>query len=325
MDADRILADIASAQHSVVSRRQAVEAGVSRSALDRRLATGRLLQMHAGVYRLDGHAGSWHRTLTGAVLATGSGSAVSHRGAAFLHRLAGIDPRAEVSVAAGRAPRPHDVLVHRVVQLGRPDVGSTDAIPCTRPARTLIDLAAVVGPASLEIALDDALSRRLITVGYLRGRIDALGRQGRGGVGTLVHLLEARIDGRPRTQSEFERRLLRALRDGGLPAPRTQYEVSLPDGRKAYLDIAYPEVMLALEADSYRHHSSRLDWARDRTRNSLVIALGWRILPVTWGDLVPDPSSLVALIARGLNAKPRYAGKTVQTSSRSGRATMAAG
>ena len=314
MDADRILADIASAQHSVVTRGQALDRGLSRAALEHRLAQGRLLRMHSGVYRLDGHPGSWHQTLTAAVLAAGPGAVVSHRGAAFLHRLAGVDPRAEVSVDAGRAPRLPGLRIHRVAALGRPDVGSTDDIPCTRPARTVIDLAAVVEPASLEIALDDALSRRLITVRYLQRRIDALGRQGRGGLGTLVHLLGQRSGGRPRTQSELERRLLRALSDGGLPQPRTQHEVALPDGGKAYLDFAYPEAMLGIEADSYRHHSSRTDWRRDRTRNNLLVGLGWRILPVTWDDLVPDPTDLLALVAGSLNRNPRYRRKTVQTS-----------
>lgn len=325
MDADRILADIASAQYSVITRQQATDFGVSRRAIEHRLAMGRLLRMHAGVYRLNGQAGSWHQTLMAAVLAAGSGAAASHRGAAFLHGLKGIDPRSEVSVAAGRAPRVHDVRVHRVTRLDRPDLGSTDGIPCTRPARTLVDLAAVVGVESLEIALDDALSRRLVTVPYLRGRIDALGRQGRGGAGTLVQLLGERTKGRPRSEGEFERRLRRALHRAGLPTPRTQHEVALSGGRKAYLDFAYPEQMLALEADSYRHHSSRLDWARDRTRNNLVIALGWRILPVTWDDLVPDPTGLMALIARSLKANPRCGGETVQTSSCAGRATMAGG
>ena len=82
------------------------------------------------------------------------------------------------------------------------------------------------------------------------------------------------------------------------------------------MDFAYPELLVGIEADSYRHHSSRTDWARDRTRNNLLVAIGWRILPVTWEDLVDRPAELVALIGRGLKESPHYLGETIQTSRR---------
>jgi hypothetical protein len=138
-----------------------------------------------------------------------------------------------------------------VGQLVRPDVGTVDGVPCTRPARTVIDLAAVVGRAALAVALDDALSRRLLTCTYLRQRIQVLGRQGRAGTATLVDLLDDRADGRPQSTSEFERRLFELLRSGGLPVPRPQFEVALPGGRTAFVDYAYPDVLLGIEADSF--------------------------------------------------------------------------
>jgi very-short-patch-repair endonuclease len=308
VDADRIVADIASAQHSVVTRRQLLERGVSQRAIEHRLANGSLVRMHAGVYRPEGHLRSWHQTLMAAALAAGPEAAVSHRGAAFLHGITDITPCAEVTVRATRAPRTGDVLIHRAAQLDRVDIGAVDRIPTTRPARTLIDLAGVLGPSALEAAVDDFLSRRLVSVEYLGRRLDALGRAGRGGAGVLADQLADRSGARPRTHSEFERRLLAALRRGGLPVPRTQFEVELPGGRKAFLDAAYPEQLLGIEADSYRHHSSRSDWGRDRTRNRMLTAIGWRILPVTWNDLVPDPAAMLDLIARGLNRIPRCAG-----------------
>ena len=152
-----------------------------------------------------------------------------------------------------------------------------------------------------------------------------MGRQGRTGAGTLAGLLEDRTGAKPRSQSEFERRLLALLGLHGLSAPQTQHEVALPDGRKAFLDFAYPQVWLGIEADSYRHHSSRTDWARDRTRNNLLIALGWRILPVTWDDLVQRPAAIVALIGRGLHPNPHHVWERVQTSGPGRRATMAVG
>ncbi len=111
-------------------------------------------------------------------------------------------------------------------------------------------------------------------------------------------LLAARLE-RPRwLQSEFERRLFSLLRAAGVPLPVPQFEVVLPAGRRAFLDFAWPEVRLAVEADSYRHHASRVDWARDHTRNNLLVALGWRILPVTWEEMVDRPDELVTTVLR---------------------------
>lgn len=307
METDRIIASIAAGQHAAVSRRQLLDAGVTERALEHRLATGRLLTLHPGVYRPAGLPPSWAHTLTGAVLAAGQGAVISHRGAAFLLGVPGMEPRSEVSVSASRAPRIRGVLVHRATLLAPPDTAAVDGIPCTRPARTVVDLAGVVSKASLGVALDDLLSRRLLTVDFLRRRLDALGRQGRRGAGNLAELLTERADGRPRSTSEFERRLLAQLRSAGLPAPSTQYEVVLPGGRRVVLDCAYPADMLALEADSYRHHSSRTDWGRDRIRNRLLAAIGWRILPVTWDDLA-WPDEMIDSVRRGLQHKPRYAG-----------------
>ncbi|HEV3497359.1 MAG TPA: DUF559 domain-containing protein, partial [Actinomycetes bacterium] len=99
-------------------------------------------------------------------------------------------------------------------------------------------------------------------------------------------------------QSQFERRLFALLRTAGVPLPVPQFEVLLPDGGSAFLDFAWPELRLGVEANSYRHHARRLDWSRDHTRNNLLTAVGWRILPVTWDDMVERPDELVDLLRR---------------------------
>jgi very-short-patch-repair endonuclease len=306
VETDRIIASIAAGQHAAVSRRQLLDAGVSRSAIDRRVAGGRLVAVHSGVYRLAGHAQSGRQSLMAAVLAAGAGAAASHRGAAHLLEIPGLEPRAEITVARSRPSAIPTVLAHRGI-LGPPDITTRDGIPTTRPARTLIDLATVVTSTTLAVAVDDLLSRRLVTVDYLRRPLDAMGRQGRRGAGTLAELLADRRDGRPWATSVFERRLLAELRAAGLPMPRPQFVVILPGGRRAVLDYAYPDGLLALEADSYRHHSSRTDWGHDRVRNRWVTAIGWRILPVTWDDLA-EPGEMIDAIRRGLKEMPRYAG-----------------
>ena len=77
--------------------------------------------------------------------------------------------------------------------------------------------------------------------------------------------------------------------------------MQLPSGRMAYLDAAYVGPRLAIEADSYRHHSSRTDWSRDRTRNSELVTLGWGVLTVTYHDLEVNPAAFVNKVRRRLD------------------------
>lgn len=91
------------------------------------------------------------------------------------------------------------------------------------------------------------------------------------------------------------------LQEAGLPSPVPQYEVVLPHGGRSILDFAYVAEWVAIEADSYRYHSSLRDWSRDRTRNAVLTALGWRIIPVTWDDLGSRAGHVVALVDRSLH------------------------
>jgi very-short-patch-repair endonuclease len=298
VEADRLIAEIATAQHGAVARRQLLEAGVPAHVIAYRVRSGALVPLFAGAYAVAGSALGWHQRIMAGTLASGPGAVASHRAAAFLHGLAGIEPRVEVSVARDHSPRAPGLIVHRLQCLLPSDVELREGIARTRPPATLLALAAVVPATTLERALDDALARGLVSCAQIERRLDSVGRQGRAGAGALGRLLAGRSSAPRWTQSEFERRLLRLLRDAGIPVPVPQFEVRLPNGRRAFLDLAWPDIRLALEANSYRHHAGRLAWSKDNTRNNAVIALGWRIIPVTWEDLVSSPADLIALLRR---------------------------
>ncbi|MGH2703623.1 MAG: endonuclease domain-containing protein [Actinomycetota bacterium] len=137
----------------------------------------------------------------------------------------------------------------------------------------------------------------------LRLFLERLGRRGRRGSGVLSDLLDA-IDLPPRApQSRFELLLLRTLRAAGLPEPAIQHRIRLHSGRTAYLDFAYPAAGLAIEADSFRHHATLNGWSKDRTRNNALVTMGWRVLPVTYDDLVERPGLVVAQIAEAIGSQ----------------------
>src|SRR5262245_47255717 len=107
---DAGIAKVAAAQHGVVTVRQLHGAGIDKSGISRRTRARRLHRVHRGVYAV-GHAGlSLEGRWMAAVLACGTGAALSHGAAAVLWGL--LRP----------VPEPIDVSVPsqngRVVQAG---------------------------------------------------------------------------------------------------------------------------------------------------------------------------------------------------------------
>jgi very-short-patch-repair endonuclease len=189
------------------------------------------------------------------------------------------------------------------------DVEVVDAIPVTTVARTLIDLASVCRPDAVEEALDAALRRGLVSLPRLRWRFEELGRMGRPGTKTMRALIDARGPAGPVPDSVFERRLLRVLRRAGLPEPSMHHEIRRAGRLMGVVDYAYPEVRLAIEADGRRWHSGRIRFQRDRVRLNRMTLLGWRVIHVTWEDLVERPGTVTEMITRALAEDPRASGR----------------
>ena len=281
------------------TRAQVKALGATRGMIDHRLRAGRWERCSRDVLRLAGVPPSWKQSLLAACLAWGALAVASHRAAATLWRLAGLEPGIIELTVPHRWDRAVPGIVHRNV-LERRDATVVDAIPVTTPARTLIDLAAVASMHAVEEALDDALHRRLVTIPRLRLRLRG-DQRGRSGAGVMRALLEQRAPSAPPPESVFETRLLRVLRRARLPDPVPQYRVRSGGRTVAVVDFAYPDVKLAIEADSFRWHSDRADWERDRARRNALTLLGWRIIHVTWPDLARS-ERLIASIRAALDA-----------------------
>jgi len=295
-DHHRAILALAQAQHGVISRRQALEAGVSGHAVDGLLARGEWEVVFRGAFRMAGTRRTFDQTLIAACLAAGPGAVASHRSAAYLHGLAGLARWVEVTVPPTRQPRIRNVLVHRS-GLDPRDRRELRGIPATSAARTLIDLAGSLTRERLERVLDHALAHRVVGRAELAGGLDRLGRAGRKGAGALAALLDDRPETSRPIGSEFEADLF-------LPMP--QFRVTLPSGEERFLDFAYPEVKLAIEADSYTWHAARRSWEEDRERNNELVALGWSFLPLTWSAVRYDPAGVARKVRDSL--KTRRAG-----------------
>lgn len=292
---DEACARLAAAQHGVVSRAQALASGLPEDGIFWRVKSGRWEPILPGIYRVAGVPGSWHQYLVAACLWAGPQAGVSRRAAAALWNLEGSLPGpVEISTTRSLQSKIPWLLVHRVRTLHRSDLTTVSGIRVTTPTRTLIDLAGTVGPEVLERALDDALRRGLTSVSRLRRSLGHSGGRGRRGVAVLRRLLDERSGRYTRPESVLEARLIKVLRQAGLPEPTAQYEIREGGKVLARVDFAYPDVLLAIEADGYRFHSARSAWRQDRARRNALTSRGWRVLHVTWHDLTECPERIVS-------------------------------
>jgi very-short-patch-repair endonuclease len=287
---DVALARQAASQHGVVHRRQALALGMTERQLERRLEAGLLVSLHRAVYRHAGHPASPEQLLLAACLTTGA--VASHRSAAALWGLRGCDLGVPEVTLVGRCrPTLAGVAIHRTDRLDPVDISRRHAIPVTAPARTLLDLAGVVGIDELEPALEDAMLRGLAPFSLLRHTVDRLGGRGRRGAASLRAVLDSRDPATAPTESVLEDALVRVLRRGGLPEPVRQ----LPVGA-VRVDLAYPGVGLAIEADSRVWHVGRQDVQRNAAKQNVLVARGWRVLRFTWFDVTRRPAHVVGTV-----------------------------
>ncbi len=289
---DLALARLAAQQHGVVHRRHALALGMTARQIHDRLVSGLLVPVHPSVYRLAGTPRSWEQDLFAAVMAAGDGVVASHRSAARLWGLRGIEQApVEIAIAGRHGPALTSVVVHHTDRLDAVDVSRRRRIPVTAPARTLLDLAGVVDVDALEPALEDAVLRGLAPFPLLRSTLDRLGGSGRRGAAGLRLLLDARDPATAPTESMLEDALVRVLRRAGLPPPRRQHRVGT-----VRVDLAYLDIGLAIEADSRVWHAGRGDVQRNSSKHNLLVAAGWRVLRFTWFDVKSRPSYVLATI-----------------------------
>ncbi|MGH2687029.1 MAG: type IV toxin-antitoxin system AbiEi family antitoxin domain-containing protein, partial [Actinomycetota bacterium] len=280
MDPEAACDLIAAGQHGVITRAQALGAGLSRSAVDRRVAAGRWRTLRPGVYAPRSVPPSWHQRLTAAVLAGGPSACASHRSAGALWSLDGVGERLlEISLPTGR--RMSGVSVHRSRRDDDRDITHIDGIRVTAIERTILDLSGVVSPRGTALALDDALRRRLTSPARVAEVLERRGSRGRPGMAALRELLARRGDGDGLVESRLESALLEVLRHHDVPLPVAQHEIVEGSTVVARVDFAYPAVRLGIEADGYRWHGGRERWANDIRRENRLKLLGWTLLRFT--------------------------------------------
>ncbi len=280
------LVALGGAQLGFVTAAQGRAAGWSLPQLRRAVEGGYLRRAGPCVYALPGAAlpgqdlnGEDRRTLASdailACLCAGTGSVASHRTAAALHRLDGVSGprRPDVTVAGRRSPRYRDATVHRPMDLAPGDTTTVADVPCTKVPRTLIDLGAVCPDDVVERAVECALRRREVSIGYLWRRLERAARRGRPGVGAMRRVLVQRAE-LPATDSDLESVCVQLIRDELGIEPDRHVQV-LPG---VIVDVKIPGRPVVVEVDGYEFHSGRRQLLHDLERQNRLVTAGFVVV-----------------------------------------------
>jgi Transcriptional regulator, AbiEi antitoxin len=329
-----LVLDTLQEQNGVLSRAQALSAGMSRKQIESRLRGGRWQRLYPGVYATFSGDPGRAALLWAAVLRAGNqhagaksagdqgagdqgagdqragdqragdqragGTAVlSHVTAAELAGLIGAPSATiHVTVPSGRGVTPiPGVVLHysqRVAQARHP----VRTPPQTRIEETVLDLA--VGAARLDEALGwifRACGSRKTTPDRLAAALALRSRaRWRAELGAALGL------GAQGVHSLLEFRYVnRVERPHGLPAATRQYRV-IRAGQRQYQDVTYQAYGVVVELDGRVAHPAELRW-RDIRRDNGSAAAGQVTLRYGWPDVTQRPCLVAAEVGAVLSGR----------------------
>lgn len=288
---------LAQQQRGVVSRAQAIRAGLSPDMIKFRVRSGRWQQLHPGVYAtfsgIPGR-GAW---LWAALLAAGPGAVLSYQTAAELNGLSD-EPTSPIHVtvpAQRHLIAVSGVYLHRSGRAGEAVLGGSRP-PRTRVEETVLDLTQtaktfddvcgwVTRAIARELTDETRLNAAMKARQRLRWRAD-------------LHELIVAAAGGDHSVLEFRyhRDVERAHR---LPESARQVAFTTRDGRRGRRDRVYSEHGVVIELDGRLAHRPEDKW-RDKTRDNAAAVAGKQTLRYGWAQVKWQPCATAAEVARVL-------------------------
>jgi hypothetical protein len=283
---DMQVAEFAAHHHGVFDLRAARDFGATRDHVHWRITTGRWVRLYDEVFLIAGAPPTWKARLAAACFAGGPEAFASHRAAAAVRNLpGGRTTDVEITCRRWRRAKEDGLVVHETKAFDPADVEVVDGIPTASAELTLVQLGAVWPRNIVEEAYDAARRNGLVTESSVRDVLRRLGRRGRNGIGVLRAVLDERAGIAAVPECVMETRVLRCLRRLGLPDPVPQFEVRGPGTFVARVDFAYPDARVAIEYQSYEHHSGHIAGVRDTARRRALMRAGWKVVDITHDDV----------------------------------------
>lgn len=277
--------DVAASHHAVLSKRQAVQSGMSLPQLRAEIDRLTLRRVAPNVVAVHGAPATWEQELMAATLTANRAGIISHRAAARLHGLDGFADTTlvELTVPRGRRVRIPGAVVHQSA-LEADQWLEISGIRCTTVAQTLVDLPQVVGPRAMERAID-SFQRQGYDLAWLEQVALANRRPGHPGPKLVLEAVRERSRrGRVRG-SWFEKLIEEIISSPLLPAPVLQHVIRTETGEFiGRVDLAFPAVRLGVEAHSRSFHTGTHLEVVDQRRENRAMEQGWQLVYLGWGD-----------------------------------------
>jgi hypothetical protein len=298
------------AQDGVLTRAQALGAGMTDKAVVVRLRTGRWQRLQRGVYAAFSGEPPRSALMWAAVLRGGPDAVLSHQTAAELSGLlASPEGLVHLTVpSAAPVDRFPGVVLHYSGRLAQA------RHPVLEPARTRIE-ETVLDLGQAARALDPALGWIFLACGSRKTKAERIAaamamRPRMRWRADLELALDAARDG-ALSLLEF-RYLNRVERPHGLPAGARQHQVRR-GGLRQYQDVLYEACGVVVELDGRAAHPEEFR-LRDVRRDNANIAAGQVTLRYTWADVTQWPCAVAAevsgaLMRRGWSGAPRRCGR----------------
>lgn len=298
--------------NGVFLRREVIALGLEDRDLRRQLRRGAWVRVRHGAYTF---ADLWaaadpaerHRMRTrAAVRVLGERVVVSHQSACLLHRMAlwaaDLDLVHVTRTDGGAGRWEGDVRHHEGLLLDQ-DVRTVGGVAVTHPARAALEAASLMSVEQGLVVVDSGLHQGLFDGADLTAQQLLMQSWP-----ASQHLqLVARLgDGRSESPGESRTRYLCWAH--GLPAPELQYEVWSAGVLVGVCDFAWPAHGLLGEFDGKEKYSKHLRpgespadavFREKKREDALRHATGWRVVRLTWHDLM-HPDRTVAMLRAAL-------------------------
>ena len=248
------------------------------------IACGRLIRVYTCVYAVGYVPSHPLNRAHAAVLACGPGALLRRASAGALwgwRRHWPVVPE----VCTTRDRRISGIAISLTRTLVACDHDHQHGIPVTSPARTLYDLAPTLTDLQLIRTYNDGRRSGLLTDAALAELLRRVPPAPR-----ITRLLT----GENPTASWLEDAFIAFVERFGLPRPQRNVKVAGLE-----VDICYPEQRVIIEVDSWRFHGDRAAFERDRERDSITTAAGFRTVRVTAERLHQAEADRLAAILAG--------------------------
>jgi very-short-patch-repair endonuclease len=276
-------------QWGVIADWQLAQCGVSRSAVSRWVASGRLHRIYPRVYAVGHRALCTEGKLLAAILYAGPGAALSHASAAHWWELLPYLPDTTHVTSPRQRRSPTGVRVHRAERIERM---MHRGLPVTPVAKTLLDFASVAPLEAVRKVVAEADFHHRLAL----DAIDQVTGIGRPGSANLNRALTLHRPEYARTRSDLENLFLDLCRRHRLPFPEVNVKVG-----PYTVDALWRDERVIVEVDGGDGHASYAQMQCDRERDLCLRGAGYWVLRFSWRQVRTRRREVAADVHRALD------------------------